>query len=126
MFGDVWKWAGSYRLSDKNIGVPWASVPQTVAELLHRADGWRRTERYSWDEWGVRFHHRLVEIHPFANGNGRHARLMTDAVMTRAGQTPFSWGRVGTQSSDTRERYIAALREADARDFAPLLAFVRT
>jgi Fic family protein len=78
------------------------------------------------DEIAARFHHRLVWIHPFSNGNGRHARLLTDLLLAANGAVPFTWGRGDLEhAGEARERYLAALRAADARDFAPLLAFVR-
>ena len=126
MFGDVWSWAGVYRKSEKNIGVPWPQVPQAVAELLHKTHIWIQEKRYNWDELGVRFHHRLVQIHPFPNGNGRHSRLITDFMLRKYKQKEFTWGRVGTQISLARTHYLQALRAADERNFEPLLAFVRT
>jgi Fic-DOC domain mobile mystery protein B len=82
---------------------------------------------YPPDEIAVRFHHRLVFIHPFANGNGRHSRLMADVLVERLGQQAFTWGRKDlAASSDNRRDYIAALQSADARDYTALLAFARS
>lgn len=82
---------------------------------------------YPPDKIAVRFHHRLVFIHPFPNGNGRHARLMADLLVERLGQPRFTWGsRSLIDASETRQRYIAALQAADASDYAPLLAFARS
>jgi fido (protein-threonine AMPylation protein) len=68
-----------------------------------------------------------VVIHPFPNGNGRHARLMTDVLLRRNGVSAFSWGGANLEAAgDARERYLAALRAADAGDFKPLLEFVRS
>jgi Fic family protein len=81
---------------------------------------------YPPDEIAARFHHRLVAIHPFPNGNGRHGRLATDLLAVQTNQEPFAWGRQDlTAPSDTRAHYIAALRAADSRNVAPLLAFMR-
>jgi Fic-DOC domain mobile mystery protein B len=88
---------------------------------------WIANQTFPWDESGVRFHHRLVSIHPFNNGNGRHARLATDILLVQNGQVPFTWGsRSLTAAGGTRSDYIAALQAADGGDYAPLLAFVRT
>jgi Fic-DOC domain mobile mystery protein B len=124
MFGDVWKWAGNFRTSDKNIGTSWFEVPEKVKILLEDVSFWIENSSYSWDEIGVRLHHRLVSIHPFPNGNGRHARLFCDAVFQKHGIPIFSWSGVGFAPSDFRTKYIEALRAADRKDYGPLLALV--
>lgn len=127
MFHQVWRWAGRYRTSEKNIGEPWHAIPARVRQLCEDARYWIEHRTYDWTELGARLHHKLVAIHPFPNGNGRHARLMTDALLHRHGQEPFSWGRHQlARPGDARARYIAALRAADGRDFAQLIAFVRS
>ena len=128
MFGMVWKWAGKYRLSNKNIGCDWHHVPSEVRKLCGDVAFWIARNTYPWDEIGARFHHRLVSIHPFPNGNGRHARLMTDILLTSHGQDLFSWGANSNlaHSGEARSRYISALREADDRRFESLLTFARS
>lgn len=127
MFGLVWKWAGTYRRSNKNLGVDWPQVAAEVQKLCGDAAYWVEHQTYAWDELAARFHHRLVSIHPFPNGNGRHARLMADVLLRANGQEPFTWGAGGlTNAGDARTAYIAALRAADKRDFGPLLGFVRS
>lgn len=132
MFRNVWKWAGKTRLSDKSIGAPWQQIPIELSKLFADTDFWIKNNTYSWDELGARFHHRLVVIHAFPNGNGRHARLMTDILLEAHGQTPFSWGAnlevdVSLETAcSARTEYIKALREADARNIKPLLRFVRS
>jgi Fic-DOC domain mobile mystery protein B len=128
MFGSVWKWAGDFRQSDKNIGGPWHQVPMQVRDLCEDAALWLQLRDELPDAIAVRFHHRLVSIHPFANGNGRHARLMTDLLLENVLQHPrFTWGRETlTASGGARRTYLAALRAADTLDFRPLLDFVRT
>lgn len=127
MFGDVWKWAGDYRRSDKNIGVSWHQIPTSLHQLLQDARYWVENGTYGLDEIGARFHHRLVSVHCFANGNGRHARLATDTLLRAHKLEPFSWGSaaLGDVSAE-RVRYIAALRSADLHDYQSLLAFVRS
>lgn len=128
MFGDVWKWAGKFRLSDKNIGISWHQIPVETRNLLDDVRLWLEIETYPPDEIVVRFHHRLVSIHPFPNGNGRHARFMADLLMENvlAGE-PLTWGteNIGTASGN-RQKYIEALRAADNYNYAPLLYFVRS
>ena len=132
MFGETWQWAGNFRKLDKNIGVHWLKVGVELKNLLDDVRYQVAHATYSPDEIAVRFHHRLVVIHPFPNGNGRHARMMADLLAARLGQPRFTWGsRSLTNASlisatDTRHCYIAALQAADARDYAPLLAFARS
>ena len=98
-----------------------------VRELLENTRYWIGHRTYPLDEIAARFHHRLVLIHPFPNGNGRHARLMTDVLLRRNGAAAFSWGGAGLEAGgDARDRYLAALRAADAGDYAALLVFVRS
>lgn len=130
MFGGVWKWAGEPRKSDKNIGISWMHIPTSLPTLFQNTETWIAGGVYSWDEIGARFHHRLVEIHAFPNGNGRHARQMTDLLMEINGQPLFTWGAgLGNSSLEddgaVREEYIAALREADQKKYQKLILFVR-
>ena len=127
MLGDVWKWAGTFRTSERNLGVPPYQVTIDLRQLLNEARGWIVFNSYGADELAVRFHHRLVSIHPFPNGNGRHARLAADLLVMQLGGDRFSWGRVNLQASgDVRRQYIAALRAADNHDIGPLLRFARS
>lgn len=127
MFGETWKWAGEFRKSDKNVGVDWLQIGIELKKLLDDVRYQVMHGSFAADEIAVRFHHRLVAIHLFPNGNGRHARLMADLLVKRLGRTRFSWGsRSLVDASETRQNYIAALRAADARDIAPLLAFARS
>lgn len=128
MFDATWKWAGHYRTSDKNIGCPYRDIPVRVGELLKNTSAQIDIGTLSSDEIAVRFHHRLVSIHPFPNGNGRHSRLMADLLIVRLEGEPFSWGgNINLASpSETRIRYISALRAADALDILPLLEFSRS
>ncbi|MDP1524311.1 MAG: mobile mystery protein B [Rhodocyclaceae bacterium] len=127
MFGETWKWAGEFRKTDKNIGVGWLKIGVELKKLLDDTRYQIEYASYLPDEIAVRFHHRLVLIHPFPNGNGRHARLMADLLVERLGQPRFTWGsRSLVDANDTRKDYIAALQAADARDIAPLLAFARS
>lgn len=126
MFGDVWTWAGRYRSSERNIGVAPEQVATGVRDLVADAGLWLAVGRpYGLHEAAVRFHHRLVAIHPFANGNGRHARAATDLILRASGALPFSWGaRDSHDIAAVRSRYIAALRAADAGDITHLMEFV--
>jgi len=127
MFERTWKWTGSYRASEKNIGIAPERVAEEVRKLLEDTKAQLAGKVAPTDEVAARFHHRLVSIHPFPNGNGRHARLLTDLLLAANGAEPFTWGRGDLEhAGEARERYLAALRAADARDFAPLLAFVRS
>lgn len=127
MFGETWKWAGDFRHSDKNIGVDWLKVGVELRKLLDDTRYQVEHGSFPADEIAIRFHHRLVAIHPFPNGNGRHARLMADLLIERLGKPRFTWGSQSlVDANDTRKNYIAALQAADRRDIAPLLAFARS
>ena len=132
MFGDTWRWAGEFRKSDKNIGIDWLKIGVELRKLLDDVRYQIEHGSFPADEIAVRFHHRLVAIHPFPNGNGRHARLMADLLVERLGQPRFTWGQRSlnagnlVNANETRQRYIAALQAADARDIAPLLTFARS
>lgn len=127
MFGDVWAWAGSTRRTDKNIGIDPLHIHVQLGGLLRDARYWTEHGSFPPDEIAVRLHHGLVAIHPFPNGNGRHARLMADLLIAELGDAPFSWGGGMLRDvGELRAEYIAALRAADGHDFAPLLAFARS
>jgi Fic-DOC domain mobile mystery protein B len=127
MFGDVWRWAGAFRIRETNIGVDPRQIPMDLRSLLDDARGWIELNSYERDEFAVRFSHRIVSIHPFRNGNGRHSRMIADALVVSRGGERFTWGSAALDSEGgTRTRYIAALRAADDCDIAPLLAFARS
>lgn len=125
MFDKTWKWAGKYRTSEKNIGVPWPSVSTEVRKLVDDGRFWIENEVYSIDETALRLHHRLVFIHPFPNGNGRHARLWGDMILQQNGRPPFKWRSPDLdQASEARRAYIDALRRADMGNYDPLIALI--
>ena len=128
MFKKTWRWAGTFRTSDKNIGCDWTLVAVKLNQLLGNAKYWVEHETFPPDEIAARFHHALVWIHPFPNGNGRHSRMMADALLKQLGQKVFSWGSGGNlvSAGGMRARYLCALRAADKNDFRELLAFVRS
>jgi len=127
MFDGTWRWAGRFRTTEKNIGVAPQRIAEEVAKVLADAAYWVEHGTYALDEIAARLHHRLVWIHPFPNGNGRHARLFADALLAVHRAAPFTWGsRDPTGQGDARERYLAALRKADAGDLAALVAFARS
>lgn len=127
MFGTVWRWAGNYRRSGKNIGIDAYRIPVELRQLIEDCRYWVENKTYDPDEIATRFHHKLVLIHPYPNGNGRHARLATDLLLRSLDQEPFSWGSVNlVNTNNTRSQYIHALRAADQHDLNPLLAFVRS
>lgn len=127
MFGKTWKWAGNFRQSDKNIGVDWRRIPVQLRNLLDDAKAQIEFNAYPPDELALRFHHRLVWVHPFANGNGRHARLMADLLIQRLGLPAFGWGGQSlVTAGEKRKAYLDALRAADGRDYQALLQFARS
>lgn len=128
MFGNVWRWAGRFRQSDKNIGGLWHQVPVNLKTLCDDVRSCIELQEESSDEIAVRFHHRLVSIHPFPNGNGRHARLMTDLLLENIFGSPrFTWGSEDlSRAGSARQTYIRTLHEADEQNYGALLEFVRT
>lgn len=128
MFNGVWRWAGKYRTTEKNLGWEVHRLTEGVRNACDDARAWLEFKTYSVEEAAVRFHHRLVLIHPWANGNGRHARLMADVVCAAHGGAELSWGAnadlIG--HGEIRRRYIAAVREADGGNFTQLIAFARS
>ncbi|MUZ74904.1 mobile mystery protein B [Agrobacterium vitis] len=127
LFGDVWSWAGEYRRTEKNIGIDPVQISVQLCNLLGDARYWSEHATFAPLEAGARFHHRLVQIHPFPNGNGRHARIATDAMLQDYFKhDPIRWTDGFDLQTDNARRadYIAALRAADKGDFQPLLVFV--
>ena len=127
MFGQVWKWAGKIRKTDRNIGVdPW-QIEVELRQLIDDTKYWIEHETYLLDEIAARFHHKLVWIHPFPNGNGRHSRMATDLLLVALFRPRFTWGSASLiDPNETRRTYVAALRAADKHDIELLLAFVRS
>jgi Fic-DOC domain mobile mystery protein B len=127
MFNDVWKWAGEYRTSQKNIGIEPFRIQPELRQIIGDARYWIEHQSYGADELAARFHHRLVFVHPFANGNGRWSRLVADLLITQQGGSRFTWGRANLQEEgDVRRAYIDALHAADEHDLNPLIEFVRS
>lgn len=127
MFGRVWRWAGEFRLSERNIGVDAYRIQPDLYQLLDDCRYWIENESFKPDEIAARFHHKLVYIHPFPNGNGRHGRMAGDLLLVELGHPVFSWGNTNiVNDNDTRQAYIAALKAADNHNYAPLFAFVRS
>ena len=128
MLGKVWEWAGSFRKTDKNIGIDKYRIGIELKNLLDDTRYWIDNKTYGSDEIAIRFHHRLVQIHCFPNGNGRHSRLMTDTLLTDIlDQKPFTWGKGNLSAEgDVRDTYINALYSGDRLDYEPLKAFVRS
>ena len=124
MLGDVWDWAGTFRKSNKNLGVDWHSIGIELKQLLDDCNYWISNSSYSEIEIVIRFKHRLVCIHCFANGNGRHARLMADILLkTIAPDVTFSWANNGTLRDQTRKKYISAMKEGDKGVYQALIDF---
>ncbi len=125
MFNRVWRWAGRARRSDKNLGAPWIEIPTRLHQMLDDVRAQIEHDAYSPIELAARYHHRLVSVHVFPNGNGRHARLMADLLLTELEGRRFEWGRGSlVAAGDVRTRYIAALRTADTGDYRELLQFL--
>jgi len=127
MYGDVWKWAGEFRKTEKNIGIPWTQIGIELKNLLDDTKYWIDNNTFPPPEIAIRFKHRIVSIHCFPNGNGRHSRIMADIIMESIfGNEIFSWHQSNmVKANETRNQYIKALREADKGNFKQLIEFAK-
>lgn len=128
MFGNVWKWAGDLRRTEKNLGVPFYQISIELKKLCDDVEYWIENKTFSEDEIAARFHHRLVSIHLFPNGNGRHARLIADILLENIlNKPPFTWGSGNLAAAGLdRTKYIESLVTADRKDYELLMDFVRS
>ena len=128
MYADVWKWAGEFRKTNKNIGVDKLQMGIALRTLIDDCKFWIESKSFGEDEIAVRFKHRIVSIHCFANGNGRHSRLIADILIEHVFKKPvFSWGAANlTKHTDARKEYLKAVKAADAGDYKLLLVFARS
>jgi Fic-DOC domain mobile mystery protein B len=127
MFSEVWEWAGTKRKSNKNIGVDKYQISIELANLMNDCKYWIDKKTFNPDEIVIRFSHRMVKIHVFPNGNGRHSRLFADILIANVFNKPvFTWGRYDlSKNSDTRNEYLEAIYSADKGDIQPLIQFSR-
>jgi Fic-DOC domain mobile mystery protein B len=127
MFNEVWRWAGTYRIRETNIGIEPSGIAIAVRNLVDDARAWVEYSTFDAHELAVRFHHRLVSIHPFPNGNGRHARIAADYLLSGLDGSQFSWGaNLGLDTAGLRDKYLSALRSADRGDISDLVRFARS
>ncbi len=128
MFGMVWKWAGKFRHTETNIGIEWTRIPIELRKLLDDTKFWVEHQTYGPDEIALRFKHRLVAIHCFPNGNGRHSRIMADLIAVHLlDRNKFNWGNSSlVASSEQRKNYLKSLQLADQGSFSELLIFARS
>lgn len=127
MYDDVWKWAGEFRKSEKNIGIKWPQIGIELNYLLDDTRYWIQNGTFPPEEIAIRFKHRIVSIHCFPNGNGRHSRLMADIIMESVFyKEAFPWQQSNMVKADqTRKEYIACLKEADNGNINPLIEFAK-
>lgn len=127
MYGDVWKWAGEFRMTEKNIGIPWTQIGIELKNLLDDTKYWIEHKTFPPEEIAIRFKHRIVSIHCFPNGNGRHSRMMADIIMESIfGNDIFTWHQSNmVKASETRNKYLKSLREADNGNFTSLIEFAK-
>lgn len=125
MFGDVWKWAGKFRTTNKNIGVDKFQISTKLKNLLEDCKYWINKSTFSEEEICIRFKHKLVSIHVFVNGNGRHSRLMADLMIEKIFSKPlFTWGSKNKMIENTfRQNYLNALKEADLGNYKSLIEY---
>jgi len=128
MFGEVWEWAGTKRKTNKNIGVDKSRISIEIKKLIKDCEYWIDNKIFQPDEIAVRFSHRVVQVHVFPNGNGRHSRLIADIFISHIFKKPvFTWGRSNlSKSGDSRKKYLDALHKADEGIMKPLVTFARS
>jgi len=128
MFNHIWRWAGRYRTSERNLGWEVHRLSEGIRNAFGDTQCSMQHGTYPLTEVAVRLHHRLVAIHPWPNGNGRHARLMADLVVASRAGRELTWGASSDLAfaGQARNRYIAAIQQADAGDMAALLAFAES
>jgi len=128
MFKDVWYWAGDFRKTNKNIGVDKHQIGISLRQLLDDSLYWLKNRTYSDEEFAIRFKHRIVKIHCFPNGNGRHSRLMADIIISQIfGKPIFTWNSTNlNKKGEVRSNYLTAIRQADSGDINPLINFAKT
>ena len=122
MFEEVWDWAGKPRNTEFKIGVLPAQIPSFLKQLLDDLKYWEGQTTMEPIEIASHLHHRLVQIHPFENGNSRWARLLTNIYLKKQGLPLVQWpeGSLG-QEGDIRDCYIDALKAADRGDSGALI-----
>lgn len=128
MYGDVWKWAGKFRNTEKNTGVKSYKISSALKQLFDDCLCWMDHNTYSDEEIAIRFKHRLVSIHCFSNGNGRHSRLMADLIIEKLFSKPFfTWGGNNlVKKNSNRDKYILAVKKGDTNEIQPLLDFAKS
>jgi Fic-DOC domain mobile mystery protein B len=128
MFNEVWAWAGEFRASGKNIGIKHYQIAPALKQLNDDGLFWLNNETYNEDEMVIRYKHRIVNIHCFPNGNGRHSRLIADVMIKQIfDKNIFTWsGSNLVKQGETRMNYLKAIREADKQNIHPLIDFARS
>jgi Fic-DOC domain mobile mystery protein B len=128
MYGNVWNWAGEFRKTNKNLGIPFYQIPSELKQLLDDTQFWIENKTFDPDEIAVRFKHRIVSIHCFSNGNGRHSRIMADIIIEKVfKQELFTWGMSDLSSeNNARSSYLKAIKLADQHVYTELLKFARS
>jgi Fic-DOC domain mobile mystery protein B len=128
MYVNVWNWAGEFRKTNKNLGIPFFQIPTELKQLLEDTKFWIENNTYDPDEIAIRFKHRLVSIHCFSNGNGRHSRMMADILIEKVlKKEMFSWGMSNlSKENDIRANYLKAIKLADQHDYSELMNFARS
>ncbi len=128
LLGEVWAWAGSYRTRELNIGCDPFHIRTNLFNLLEDIKCWIEFNHFDSLELSARIQHRLVLIHPFPNGNGRHSRIFTDCVRGMILEKPtLRWAEGNLdQQTEEREQYISSLRQADRGDYQTFIDYLRS
>jgi Fic-DOC domain mobile mystery protein B len=126
MLGAVWEWGGRYRETELTIGVPAHQIREEIAKLCDDRLFWDKDKNMPIIERAARLHARLAWIHPFRNGNGRHARLITDIFLYSHRHALPEWPHSELiQEGTPREEYLVAMKQADRGNFESLITFTK-
>ena len=127
MFGGIWDWGGRYRTGSTNIGVEWRQIPEQVARIIGDFEYWTSPKSgMSFLEIAARLQNRLTRVHPFKNGNGRHARLITDIFFYSREHDLPKWPQLQRlpHGDRIRKQYLSAMKKADGEDYKDLMKFI--
>ena len=116
------EWAGNYRNSNVIIVGSEHTPPDAFEVSIVMGDliKWLRGNQKKLHpiELAAIFHHKLVFIHPFFDGNGRTARLAMNLLLMQKSYP------MAVMLKNDRKKYYQTLSRADEKDYAPFVRFI--
>ena len=128
LFGNVWNWAGEIRshdLGNADFLYP-EKVRPALMQLIGDAEYWFKNDTYPKKETIARIHEKLLTIHPFANGNGRWSRILTEYICKQNKIDIPKWNLKSKDDPQKRRKeYIEAVELArHKRQFLKLIRVI--